>query len=79
MVGALYRAFAAGREVVTADVVEEIRRTTPLFQDSGGDDRRPEGVGAGPGDAGIRGVAELVPDDDRRPGYARSPGIDPTG
>jgi SpoVK/Ycf46/Vps4 family AAA+-type ATPase len=30
VVGGLYRAFADGREVVTADVLEEIRRATPL-------------------------------------------------
>jgi SpoVK/Ycf46/Vps4 family AAA+-type ATPase len=30
VVGALYRAFADGRDVVAVDVLEEIRRTTPL-------------------------------------------------
>jgi len=30
VVGALYRAFAAGREVATDDVLEEIQETTPL-------------------------------------------------
>ncbi len=30
MVGALYRAFAAGREVGTEDVLAELEETTPL-------------------------------------------------
>jgi SpoVK/Ycf46/Vps4 family AAA+-type ATPase len=70
VVGALYRAFADGREVVTADVLEEIRRTTPLSR------TRAETIAAlrawarGRATPASGGVATPPSDDDGRPGYA---------
>jgi len=71
VVGALYRAFAEGRELVTDDVLAEIRSTTPLSR------TRAETVAAlrawaqgraTPASGG--GEEELVRGEDRRPGYA---------
>jgi AAA+ superfamily predicted ATPase len=70
VVGALYRAFADGREVVTADVLEEIRRTTPLSR------TRAETIAAlrawarGRATPASGAVAGPPSDDDGRPGYA---------
>jgi hypothetical protein len=70
VVGALYRAFADGRDVVTPDLLEEIRRTTPLSRTRAETIAGLRSWARGRATPASGGVAPPASDDDGRPGYA---------
>jgi len=56
VVGAMYRAFAAGRDLDTAEILDELAATHPLSRARAGGNRRPAGVGPQAGHRCLIGI-----------------------